>query len=284
MNSEELTVACIDAGLAARAEQIVEASRPCVELIPKRVPLAQLSLGASRLGGVPDLPDGFRWPSWRDGPLSFIAQIDLADLVAHPASTGLPRSGHLLFFYDAQQQTWGFDPADRESWHVSFVPEGNLHRSEPPENLPEDARFPACAVSLRDALTLPPAESAAFESLGFSENEREAYFNLLDGLFEDEQGASSWLLGHPDPIQGDMQTECALVTGGLYTGDESGWNDPRRPELEKDAPSWRLLLQVGSEDEANMMWGDAGHLYFWLHERDLAARAFDRAWMILQCH
>jgi len=32
-----------------------------------------------------------------------------------------------------------------------------------------------------------------------------------------------------------------------------------------------------------MMWGDMGMLYFWIRAEDLAARRFERVWMILQC-
>jgi uncharacterized protein YwqG len=48
--------------------------------------------------------------------------------------------------------------------------------------------------------------------------------------------------------------------------------------------SSRFLLQVDSDDAAGMMWGDAGMLYFWIRDDDLAARRFDRAWCVMQCY
>ena len=47
---------------------------------------------------------------------------------------------------------------------------------------------------------------------------------------------------------------------------------------------WRLLLQVDSEGEAGMMWGDAGMPYYRIYDQDLAARNSDNVWMVLQCH
>jgi uncharacterized protein YwqG len=283
MTHDDITTACTNAGLAGRATQIIQAARTCVLLTPELVEPDALASGASRIGGLPDMPMGAAWPEWRDGPLAFIAQLKLEDLAGFPACAELPATGHLLFFYHAEQATWGFDPADRGSWHVIYVQSESLQRATSPAALAKHAIFRPCSVSYGEEITLPPPESAAFEALGFSENEREAYFDVYDGLLAEGYGSSTWVLGYPDQIQGDMQTECALVSGGLYTGDESGWTDPRAKQLEKDASSWRLLFQVGSEDAAGMMWGDAGCLYFWMHERDLAARAFDRAWMILQC-
>ncbi|MEM9420450.1 MAG: DUF1963 domain-containing protein [Planctomycetota bacterium] len=59
--------------------------------------LKSLPLGASRIGGVPDLPRGTRWPTFRGKKLPFIAQFDIKDIPS--GSRGLLRgSGQLLFF------------------------------------------------------------------------------------------------------------------------------------------------------------------------------------------
>jgi uncharacterized protein YwqG len=80
-----------------------------------------------------------------------------------------------------------------------------------------------------------------------------------------------------------MMLECALVAGGLYCGDARAYQDPRLPTFRKQARDWRLLLQVPSVDAAGMMWGDLGCLYYWIRDKDLKERRFERCWMILQC-
>ncbi|HYT23842.1 MAG TPA: YwqG family protein [Candidatus Polarisedimenticolia bacterium] len=74
-----------------------------------------------------------------------------------------------------------------------------------------------------------------------------------------------------------------LVTNGVYAGNASGYKDPRRGELEPGAHDWTLLLQIDSDDNAKMMWGDAGMLYVWIRRQGVASREFDKAWTILQC-
>src|SRR5688572_17470413 len=100
-------------------------------LTPARVESASLALGASRIGGEPDMPRGVAWPhhaftlaeveAWPDyaqaevkealaggwlyprgdehlvTPLAFVAQLNLAEL-ADVADLRLPPSGTLLFF------------------------------------------------------------------------------------------------------------------------------------------------------------------------------------------
>ncbi|TCD03493.1 DUF1963 domain-containing protein [Pedobacter psychroterrae] len=97
-------------------------------------------------------------------------------------------------------------------------------------------------------------------------------------------GIGYFLLGQPDVIQNEMELECELVTNGLYCGDPSGYNDPRAEKLRPNAKDWRLLLQIDSNEETEMMWGDVGRLYFWIKEEDLAAKRFENSWCILQCY
>jgi len=285
MTRDIIAQAFKDAGLAARGPELLATVRPCIQLKVSPADESQITPGTARIGGIPDLPAGAVWPVWRDGPLAFIAQLNLSELASFQAAKVLPNSGHLYFFYHAEQKTWGFDPNDRGSWHVFYAkPDAALARVKPPKDLNRDGRFRACVLEYREILTLPPIESADIEAFHLTEEQRDAYFDVYQSLSESNDASPSRVLGHPNPIQGDMQTECALVTGGLFVGDASGYKDPRRAELQAGARDWRLLLQVDSEDAAGMMWGDGGSLYYWINERDLAAQDFSRTWMILQCY
>jgi uncharacterized protein YwqG len=90
--------------------------------------------------------------------------------------------------------------------------------------------------------------------------------------------------GYPDPVQGDMQLECQLVSHGIFCGNSTGYADPRRKELESGATDWILLLQVDSDDAIEWSWADGGRLYFWIRRQDLANRRFDAVRAILQSH
>ncbi|MBK8507084.1 MAG: DUF1963 domain-containing protein [Saprospiraceae bacterium] len=82
-------------------------------------------------------------------------------------------------------------------------------------------------------------------------------------MTEDLDVESNKLWDIQSNIQGPMELECELVTNGLYCGDATGYNDPKAKELAKNAETWTLLFQVDSNyEEAGMIWGDMGRLYF----------------------
>jgi uncharacterized protein YwqG len=268
------------AGLGGFADSLVQMARPSVRLVADPV-LPTAEPAASRLGGAPDLPASISWPRNEDGPLSFIAQMNLAEVSAYEPEGVLPSDGLLSFFYDAVTQgAWGFDPADHGSAAVIYTPTriATDHRV-PPTDLAEDGVFEALGLRPQTELTFAPWESFDVESLGMSRDEVFAYADVLDS----EDATIHRLLGHPDPVQGDMQVECQLVTNGLYCGDSSGYQDARAKELRGGAAEWRLLLQVDSQDEAGMMWGDVGRIYYWIKHSDLLRRDWDLSWLVLQC-
>ena len=275
-----------ECGLSRIATDLEKLVEPSIRIRTEPADDQQLEIGASKIGGVPDLPEGTEWPRWKGTPLAFIAQLKMDDVFKHDLTGTLPKTGLLSFFYDARQETWGFDSDDRGSWRVSYFDGDStgLSRAKPPNDLPEESRFKPCGLAFSAELTLPPWESIFIEQLGLSEEEIDKYFHLMETVGGEDQLIHR-LLGHPEPIQNEMQLKCQLTFHGLYTGDATGYEDPRRAELEKGATDWQLLLQIDSdEDNAGMMWGDMGRLYFWIRKDDLKKRAFENVWMVLQCY
>jgi uncharacterized protein YwqG len=275
-----------ECGLSRIAPDLEKLVEPSIRIRTERADDQRLEVGISKMGGAPDLPETTEWPRWKGAPLAFIAQLKMADVAKYDLTGSLPHSGLLSLFYHAQQETWGFDPNDRGSWRVLFFDDDQpkLRRVRLPTDLPKEGRFKPCKLAFSTELTLPPWESLYLERLGLTQQETDAYVDLLQRISGEDEFIHR-LLGHPDPIQGDMQLECQLTFHGLYTGNAAGYEDQRRKELEKGATDWQLLLQIDSdEDNAGMMWGDAGRLYFWIRRDDLKKRAFENVWLVLQCY
>jgi uncharacterized protein YwqG len=238
----------------------------------------------SRIGGLPNLPDGLAWPQWKGKPLAFLCQLDLSELPAEPGLPESPRAGCLYFFYDQEQSTWGFDPKDKGSWQVLYVPD-NVRDCPPrdaPQGLKKGSIYPEKRVTFSLVQTYPDWQDSRVRSLELAERQMEEYLTLRDSVFAGRP--SHHLFGYPSPIQdNDMDLECQLVSNGLYCGDLSGYNDERRSKLEPGRTDWTLLLQLDTDNDIQMMWGDVGMLYFWIRRDNLKAGRFEDCWMVLQC-
>ena len=80
-----------------------------------------------------------------------------------------------------------------------------------------------------------------------------------------------------------METDCQLVSNGVYIGDTTGYQSERAKELLSLPIDWLLLLQSKADDKLNVGWGDCGTLYFWIREQDSRKADFDNVWAIVQC-
>ena len=85
-------------GLQRVSQSILELAEPAIRFETAPVQDAPLQVGASKVGGYPDLPPGIPWPECRGHPLDFLAQINLTELSGFEGSEQLPRSGILFFF------------------------------------------------------------------------------------------------------------------------------------------------------------------------------------------
>ncbi len=240
------------------------------------------ALGASRLGGWPDLPAQTEWPRSNGRPMAFLAQLNLAEACSAQPDLRLPKQGLLSFFLGCLDETYTKDPDLRErfmvdivqdnpvandpGWAVLYTADGSsLSRRELSETpLPELfdpslVKFKAVGKSFADV------RSAHIESLGLSASERADYIEMTNQLQRSNENHQ--LLGHPTLIQ--------FTPPELFVakGSDDVPFDRQSAEYKKlatEAFDWTLLLQLTSDDHADFVWGDAGNFYFYIKRSDLA--------------
>ena len=260
--------------------------RPSLRFIAN--PKDHLSQGQSRFGGLPDLPKGTAWPGPARSRLDFLLQLSLADVVRYFPESPLPKSGLLSFFYDNENCPWGAEPKDRKGWEVLFHdgPVSALARAPIPGWLSQDSLLPACLLEFVKVESMPALNSPALASVQLTADVRERYAKLLKALCwpRGREIPAHRLLGYSDTIQNDMGLECAMVSAGLDANCKPDLNDATQRRIAATAKHWTLLLQIDSEPRLGLEWADAGRLYFWIRNQDLAARRFHRCWAILQSH
>ena len=270
--TSELVAAAAAQHLSEGAQSLVQALlRPSLRLVPTRDEAAAVGW----LGGPAMIPADVEWPRWQGRGLEVVAVLDLTSLPEAPG-TPLPRTGWLTFFYDAAgQSAWGHDPAQRDAWRVVHAPDAE------PRPAPDGTEtIPAVMLAAVEEPAAPHTFEEALAAFHETEwDELYAFGESLRPIGEPAHRIGGW----PDLVQDSMWLAVQLASNGIYVGDPTGYQDPRVPDLAPGADDWRLLLQIDTDDDAAMMWGDAGRLYYFIREEDLIAGAFDRCWFKLQC-
>jgi uncharacterized protein YwqG len=270
-------------GLQRVAPAIAKEALPCVRLFTQPASDRAIKVGANKLGGLPDLPDAFEWPCRDGAPLSFIAQINVTALPKFDGLEELPPNTLLSFFYDAQNLIFGSDSNDKSSWRVLASPISSaapLKRRRRPQDLTDEGVFTPCVLFMALEESLPDHYSRIIELLKLTEDEQDAYFHIFEDLIDPRPHHK--LLGHAEQWQGDMQLDCQLVSNGISVGAPDWHASPRRDALEAGASEWKLLLQVDTDENAGMQWGDLGSLYYWIKRSSLESRSFEDVWLFLQ--
>jgi uncharacterized protein YwqG len=279
--------------------------RPATALVPHRVSSADdIPIGASRLNGEPDLPPDMTWPSWdgppgeastRGGPawlpphhwgprpLTFLAQINLAELPPAARSIPLPNDGWLLFFADQDRSTF-YSGEEQAAQRVIHLPAGtHLER----RSLPQDVRYGRSEDGTWPGYGAP----ASIAHRTISTPPYDDLYRLVDGL--DPAGArelahvlyatsiasdSFQLGGWPVPIQEDPLRSTPHMVRSLAESDPGTWSELADPAVE-----WVLLFQYVTDRSLDMMLGDEGNLYFMAAMPDLERGDFSRVVVEFQC-
>jgi hypothetical protein len=192
-----------------------------IEQVAFRGALAELdsfALGASRIGGPPDLPTSIAWPESNGQRLPLILQLALVDIAAFPAARILPRDGVLLFFA------------------LPWVEDLGLS-------------------NVRNTLVYVPAGLQLVRGAALSE-ETTPICRIVDlaaaqGLDQDSEQPEVHVL---------FPARKYSVIFGTVPNDE-----------------YTPLLELQSDYDVGMNWGDAAWITWSLPKADLAARRFDRS-------
>lgn len=277
-------------GLEHRVSDIMVMLQPSIAIRTTRHEDSAIPLGQSKFGGMPDLPPGIAWPDYEGRPLDFVAQINLADVVQYHHDQRLPASGRLYFFFDKNRyygdELWRNN--GKGSYQVIYD-DGDVYRlkrSAEPDNL--EIKYVTCALTFFEELTLPDFSSYQiatafgwnYNNLSEDERDIDAYFALLSQLAQTYPGdhhVLNRIFGYPDVIQTDVMIEAEAAAHNL------AWDQCRYEQRGDEIKTWQLLLQVDSDNNAKMMWGDVGKLYYCIQAKALRERRFDAAVCITQC-
>jgi uncharacterized protein (TIGR02996 family) len=209
-----------------------------------------LPRGASKVGGLPDLPADTEWPEGENGPAAFVAQWNLEELAISPVGWPLPRTGLLSVFIDLVPYIEDLGAGIAK---VIYSPDlAELEEREPDEERDEMNVLRECSVEFREWLTIPHETSSALTPFKLTKEQlydySAFYFDVCLARTSGIPSGSHQLLGHTCPIQAS-------------------------PIPAKKG--WELLYQVGPDDAANLEACDGGTWYLLTKTSDLKKAKFD---------
>ncbi len=155
--------------LAELKEPVLRLARPALRMQQKPTKDTKLAVGASKLGGLPDLPASYAWPlgkechaGYDEGTkgveqlAGFLAQVNLAEVSHTQATRDLPRVGLLSFF--SFQDIENDKPGVIGAKAVFFPNPTGFVRTQPPGELVEGNKvLPTSQLSFEETLDLPEA-------------------------------------------------------------------------------------------------------------------------------
>jgi uncharacterized protein YwqG len=279
----------IEAGLTQFADGIVALIKPAIGIEIHRVEdNAEIPIGKSKFGGLPDVSSRFSWPMWRNLPLSFLAQFNLSETAPCDVENILPKTGLLYFFtLEGREDAWEhlYDLFDPTGWRIIYSEDessSRLQRAQAPENLTPEGQFYPCSIEYYHRLSLPYGGihgTRQMRELGLTEEDDEVYTHQVYFKLSELPDAEArifdsfhQLLGWPKTIQTDLQQGSEIYSQGL------AWQTEIEPSK---LDSWRLLLQTGLDAEFFNKYDDWA-MYFMIRQEDLAARFFEKVWLEAQ--
>ncbi len=278
------------------AGQLKQALKPAIRMDSSLVSGHPLPVGASKLGGLPDLPASLAWPTWKGVPMVFLAQIQLQEVALYDLEHLLPSHGFLFFFCQSQglaqapdTKVWeNIDSYEPDSWRVLFFAgqTTELRPTTAPAGLAPEALLPSCSLHLGTTLMLPSGGGSLMRSLHLTKEERKQYEDLLadfDAMFlgtADNVYHHHWLLGYPPPSYKDSELQCQMAYLQIPPSQWTHLDEGTQRAIKTDALEWVHLFVMDTDEYAQVTWGEYGSLSYWIKRTDLSRHNFEACWAI----
>jgi hypothetical protein len=206
-------------------------------------------LGASRLGGAPDLPPDV------EAPDAFLGQLNLAEVAPYLPQGVLPAAGLLSYFGNGVL-------------YFRDVTDLSRRDDDQPQLLP-------CRVEFLAGLSLPHRDGPEVAAAGLTPAELTAYENVAAGAFQ-ETAEYQQLLGCPQELTLWLGVPAVVVLEQRVRRRSLRYDElspeQRRELIERLDRRWCMLLQLNGFGDLNF--GKGGCCQFWIERTALRALDF----------
>ena len=237
------------------------------------------TVGSSKLGGQPDLPDNLNWPTVDNKPMVFFGQVNLSEIKDLDKENILPKNGILYFF------TYFPNPDSEDEADYSFLTakkqykvlysDGDNSQIKPrnfPDSLITTHRFPEMPIRFQLVYRIPVTnETWKYENAKLNEKDAE----LFDRFTEPSDNCDM-ILGTPNPIQYGVDYDWAFS----YLGMTDYKNPQVKSKVDAIRPEFINLFSFQMIDRFDKI--GIPNCYFGIRKQDLADKKFDNVVLVFQ--
>jgi uncharacterized protein YwqG len=279
---------------------------------------SEKGLSRSHFGGEPEVPPGFKMPTWDTAPylysklqylqtnnynphyqqtaiakiqnlleentvrpLTYLGQIFLEELPEVIGTMHLPRTGILYFFYDLDNSPPGWRSSSRGGWRSIYVNASPNEVEKLTEYGDTQALFPHSSLTftLEWMFCIPEHMTSKVEHISDQD--------LSNIIRELEMGFSIRTRWGPCSKEhrilgypNTIQDEMERMCQLRFNGIDE--DEDQSEEIESGVEDWQLLAQFDSDDNIGWQFGDSGTLFFWIRKQDLELEDFSNVWFDFQ--
>ncbi|GAA0732009.1 hypothetical protein GCM10009430_44790 [Aquimarina litoralis] len=261
--------------LVSFKDLILEYSSIATYLIPD-IARKEITIGASKVGGTPDLPKEWEHPTNKNGNFYiFHAQINCEEAASFQSY--LPRKGMLYFFVNdeeyAQHPIVLYAESDQELVSTSYDQDTKFTDSDFDGN-PRNA----VALKFQNAISIPNV----YNSMNHGEERFPKYAFLFQDDSDEAYDRMELLEEYIEQLEDKINTPLAFDNGHIQLASHSihssvftQHESPQEIAAAKfggEPSEWMVLLNMESVGEFSF-W-DAGTLTYCIHKKDLAIQNF----------
>jgi len=268
-------------------EKLVELIRPTIGIRTKSTDDIKIEISKSKIGGKPDLPQGFVWPKIDNKPLLFCVQYNLSEVQTFDPENILPNKGMFYLFLNINDK-WGEFSVLEQDHQFIYSEHEQLFRTDFPEDYRANGNFESAIIEYFQYYTLPDDEN--YQLITFNERNKDFYFHFYQPFEEfmeeeliPEPHSLHQVLGYDRSIQSSVVYDFASKELNLYSMGGSEYQK-RWDEILTHSKSYELLLQLDCDDSNTNLskFGGSGVFYFGIKQKDLEIKNFKNVSMSFQ--
>ncbi|WP_271769830.1 DUF1963 domain-containing protein [Aquimarina algiphila] len=266
-------------------QKIISLIKPAIGVKTKSEIDKNITIGESKIGGKPDLPEKFDWPTYNNEPLAFCAQYNCKDLTIFDSEDKLPNEGMLYIFVYIDKEWPGF-LNKKGSYKVIYIrDQKNLRRTEFPDTFFEEGRFKSASIEFFEYFTLPDLKSSKLHNLskkyGNFNSFHQSTSDFIDKICGQSVDNYHQLLGEDRPVQGCVgydfaSNELNIRTMEAYLS--------KQGEIFQLAETFEILIQLDCNDSNTDLnkFGGSSVIYFGIKSEIIKDRDYENSVMVFQ--